>query len=49
MNQLLLPFALKLKFDWGDDCKGQDAHQSHHQKQREQNIPLFPPAAPTAA
>jgi hypothetical protein len=49
MNQLLFPFALKLKFDWGDHCQGQYAHQRYHQKQREQYMALFPPAAPTAA
>jgi hypothetical protein len=41
MDHLLFPFPPHLKLYWNHHHHGEDAHQSNHQKQSEQNIAAF--------
>ena len=44
MDHFLFPFPPHLKLNGNHYHQSEDAHHSHHQKQRQQNIAFFAPA-----
>ena len=45
MDQFLFPVALQLKFNRNQHCQRDYTHERNHQKEIEQDIAVFPPAA----